>query len=99
MSEELQEKITEQADTKLKGNYWAHYVGYAKIGNKWGVAISRTSGNFEAPDYNTDEEWLFNDAPRHLRIEAVEHIPAMFEALIKAGDEAVGKLKGRTAEA
>jgi hypothetical protein len=82
------------------GGFWANYIGYAKIGNKWGIGLSKTSGHHEAPpEYNTDEEWLFNDAPRDLRLDAVEHIPAMIETLIKTGEEAVEKIKVKTSEA
>jgi prefoldin subunit 5 len=82
------------------GTFWAKHIGYSKVGNKWGIGLSKTSGHQEAPpEYNTDEEWLFNDAPRELRLEAVEHIPAMIETLIKAGEEAVEKVRVKTAEA
>ena len=82
------------------GGYWANYIGYVKIGAKWGIALSKTSGHHEAPpEYNKDEEWLFNDAPRQLRIEAVEHIPAMIESLITAAEEAVEKIRVKASEA
>jgi hypothetical protein len=82
------------------GNYRCSYLGYARVGNKWGIAISKTSGNHNSPpEYHKDEEWLFNDAPRNLRMEAVEHIPAMIETLISTAEQAVEKIKGRTDEA
>ena len=87
-------------DEDENGNYWGRHIGYAKIGTKWGIALSATSGNHHAPPgYDKDEEWLFNDAPRHLRIEAVGYIPEMMEALIKAAEEAAVKMKGKTSEA
>jgi hypothetical protein len=82
------------------GRYWAKYIGYAKVGNKWGIGLSKTAGHNEAPpEESSDEEWLFNDAPRELRLEAVQHIPAMIEALIKAGEEAVASVRAKTSEA
>ena len=82
------------------GDYWGNYIGYAKIGTRWGIALRKTSGHAEAPpEFNSDEVWLFNDAPRHLRIEAVEHIPDMIEALIKGAEETVEKIKTKAAEA
>ena len=86
-------------DERENGNYWAHYIGYAKVGPKWGIALSRTSGNCDAPpEYQKDEEWLFNDAPRQLRMDAVDHIPAMIDALITAAEKAVDNIKTKTAE-
>ena len=82
------------------GGYWAKYIGYARIGARWGIGLSKTSGHADAPpEYNRDEEWLFNDAPRQLRVEAVEHIPAMIDALIKAAEDAVERIRTKSAEA
>ncbi len=81
------------------GAFWANAIGYAKIGTRWGIGLSKVSGHNEAPELSTDEEWLFNDAPRQLRIEAVEHIPAMIDALIEAAEKTVEKIKTKTAEA
>jgi prefoldin subunit 5 len=81
-------------------DYWGKYIGYARVGGRWGISLSKTSGNYSAPpEYHTEEEWLFNDAPREFRLEAVEHIPAMIESLIKAGEEAVEKVRVKTSEA
>jgi hypothetical protein len=82
------------------GSYWANYLGYAKIGTRWGIALSKTSGHYDAPpEYNKGEEWLFNDAPRQLRMDAVDHIPAMIDALITAAEEAVARIEEKTVEA
>jgi hypothetical protein len=82
------------------GDYWARFIGYQKIGTRWGIALSRTSGNHQAPEeYNKDEEWLFNDSPRQLRIEAVEHIPAMIEKLIEDAEAVIEKVKTKSGEA
>lgn len=82
------------------GGYWGKYIGYAKIGTRWGIALSSTHGNYDdPPEDRIDEEWLFNAAPRELRLHAVEHIPAMIEQLIKAGEEAIETVKAKTSEA
>ena len=54
------------------GNYSSRYLGYAKVNNRWGIALRTVAGNNNQPEEATVEEWLFNDAPRALRIEAVE---------------------------
>jgi hypothetical protein len=82
------------------GAYWCRYIGYAKVGTRWGIALRTTTGHHEAPpDFGSDDWWLFNDAPRQLRMEAVDHIPAMIDSLITAAEEAVAKITEKTAEA
>jgi hypothetical protein len=56
-------------------------VGYAKVGGKWGVAIRTVEAHDprESPDI---EQWLFADAPRLFRVQAVEKIPDLIEALL-----------------
>ena len=48
------------------GNYTKRDLGYAKIGNKWGIALRTMSGNHNDVEDSNVEEWLFNDAPRAL---------------------------------
>lgn len=87
-------------DETQDGQYWAKYIGYAKVGARWGIAISKTSGHQDAPpEFHKEEEWLFNDAPRQLRMEAVEYIPEMIDALIDSAEKAVEKIQRKTAEA
>jgi hypothetical protein len=63
-------------------------VGYAKIGAKWGLAVRTMSGNEAASDYTDYQEWLFNDAPRLLRLNAIAKIPELFEKLVLEVDKA-----------
>lgn len=59
-------------------------IGYAKIDGKWGLAIRSMSGNHNYPEEDhTIGEWLFNDAPRVLRLRAVDKIPDLLEALVE----------------
>src|SRR4029078_3618097 len=78
------------------GNYSSRYLGYAKVNNRWGIALRTVAGNNNQPEEATVEEWLFNDAPRALRIEAVEKLPDLFENLIKEADVAIKKMKAHT---
>ena len=76
------------------------YIGYARIGSRWGISLRRASGHCDAPpEVTLDEEWLFNDAPRELRLESVEHIPAMIDQLVEAGEAAVERIREKTSEA
>ena len=78
------------------GNYTKRDLGYAKIGPKWGIALRVVAGNHNNPDVSTVEEWLFNEAPRSLRIEAVEKLPDLFDSLVREADAATRKIKSKT---
>lgn len=81
------------------GNYTKRDIGYAKIGNKWGIALRTMSGNHNDVDDSNVEEWLFNDAPRALRIESVEKLPDLFESLVKEADAATKQIRTKTERA
>lgn len=80
-------------------DYWSRDGGYSKIGNRWGVALCSRSGNSGAPDEETSEAWLFNDAPRWQRAEAVEKIPDLLEALIKETEETTRRIRSKITHA
>ncbi|MGA2482140.1 MAG: hypothetical protein ABSF92_03360 [Candidatus Acidiferrales bacterium] len=75
--------------------YWSRDIGYAKIGNRWGIALCTREGDHNDPDEEQCESWLFNDAPRWLRVEGVEKIPDLLEALIKNTEETTKKIKSK----
>lgn len=81
------------------GNYSTRYLGYAKVNNRWGIALRTVTGSNNTPEDATVEEWLFNDAPRALRIEAVEKLPDLFDSLIKEADATIRKVKAQTLSA
>jgi hypothetical protein len=78
------------------GNYTKRDLGYAKVGNKWGIALRAMSGNHNSVEESNVEEWLFNDAPRALRIESVEKLPDLFESLVKEADAATKQIRTKT---
>ncbi len=80
-------------------DFWQRDVGYAKVGNRWGIALRTMEGNHNWPEDSTCESWLFNDSPRWLRVEGVGKIPDLLEALIKNTEETTKKIKSKTAEA
>lgn len=80
------------------GSYWTRDIGYARVRNKWGIAIRKTWGNYNFDDHN-EEEWRFADAPRWMLIESVGKLPDLFDDLIKRTKEATGKIKAKTHEA
>src|SRR5579864_541814 len=52
---------------------WSEELGYEKITGKWGLAIRV----IENPSGRIDNQWLFADAPRDLRVQAVDAIPRL----------------------
>jgi hypothetical protein len=63
-------------------DHWEDELGYTKIDGKWRIAIRSIEGNLQYPEADSYSAWAFNDAPRHLRVEAIEKIPDLLEALI-----------------
>ena len=63
-------------------HYSSDQVGYDKINGKWGLAIKTLSGHELEDEYSTYQEWLFNDAPRALRLKAIDKLPDVFEHLL-----------------
>ncbi len=79
--------------------YWQRDIGYAKIGNKWGIALRDIAGHYSWQEEETCDSWLFNDAPRWPRIEGIAKIPDLLEALIKNTEETTKKVRTKTTEA
>ncbi len=69
---------------------WLHRVerlGYSKKHGKWGLFAS--SGLEEFDDF---EWWLLRDAPRELRILAIDAIPTLLKELVVRGKELTTKV-------
>jgi hypothetical protein len=74
-----------------------HLLGYCKVAGKWGVALSVMKGTRGFEEFaKEDGEWLFNDAPRALRAEAVEKLPELIEALVEVADDTATKIRQQT---
>jgi hypothetical protein len=78
------------------GSWWTRQIGYAKVHDKWGVALRTVRGNYSYPDDDLEELSLFNDAPRWMRIEAVGKIPDLLEALLIEAEKTTQKIKNKT---
>ncbi len=90
-------KIT--GNEEANGDFWSRDLGYARVGGKWGIALRELSGNYAYDEYEKDETWLFNDAPRWLRIDGVGKIPDLLENLTKQADDTTQKIRKKTTEA
>lgn len=79
--------------------YECEEVGYAKVSGIWGIAIRKLFGSEDSPDPDEVREiWAFNDAPRELRLRAVEKLPAVIDELAKAAIETTELLNKKLAE-
>jgi len=73
-------------------------VGYAKVNGKWGIAIHRIWGDSALGEEREEGPWLFNDAPREMRIRAVDKIPEMVEALSAEASKTTKRVLEKTKE-
>jgi hypothetical protein len=79
-------------------DWWSRDLGYTKVGNKWGLALKEVNGNMIPPEEESAEVWLFNEAPRWMRAEAVGKIPDLLEALVKQAEDTTKKIKEKTTQ-
>lgn len=78
------------------GTFGIKELGYARIHGKWGIALRIQSGHGEQPESLKQEEWLFNEAPRQLRLAAVDRLPELFEKLIQKTESTTRKIAEKT---
>ncbi len=79
------------------GDWIRHDVGYARVASKWGIALRILEGNINQETCTRDEQWLFADGPRDLRVAAVEKLPLLLQALAKRAMETTERIKAKTA--
>lgn len=53
------------------GSSRSNDIGYSKIAGRWGLSLRTVSSRLEWPE-DEIEEWPFNDAPRFIRVSALE---------------------------
>jgi len=80
-------------------NYDKDQIGYCKIRGTWGISLRHIWGNPGWEDFNSDGPWLFNDAPRDLRLHSVDKIPELIEALGKEASETAKQVRESTQRA
>ena len=79
--------------------FWSRDIGYAKVSSKWGISLRTIDGQYSDIDRAETEEWLFNDAPRSLRLEAIDKIPELLEKLSKDAVKTTKEIRARLGEA
>ncbi len=75
--------------------FWSRELGYQKIGGKWGIALRTVSGVHGCEEESDVEAWLFNDAPRYLRLASIEKIPELLQQLSVEGSKAASEISKR----
>jgi len=73
-------------------------IGYAKVEGRWGIALRRIWGDASLDVHRQDGPWLFNDAPRELRLLGVDRIPELIEALAKEAFNTAKRVQEKTKE-
>ncbi|HXN74024.1 MAG TPA: hypothetical protein VN861_15875 [Candidatus Acidoferrales bacterium] len=76
--------------------YDCNQVGYTKVNGIWGIALRHIWGDESRGDEGEEGPWLFNDAPRELRIQCVDKIPDVIEALGKKAFDTVERIQQKT---
>jgi hypothetical protein len=73
-------QISEGSDELGTKSYYSQ-LGYSKIGGKWGIALRNVECDEQSGEETVLKEWLFADAPRDLRVLAVNRLPELIERL------------------
>jgi hypothetical protein len=77
-------------------HYGSDQIGYAKVGGKWGVALRSVWGDESSNEENCEGPWLFGEAPRDMRLIAVDYLPRVIEELGKKASSTAKKLDEKT---
>jgi len=71
-------------------------IGYSKVNGKWGLALRRIWGDTRDGADNIEGPWLFNDAPREMRLKSVDGIPKVIEELGKEAFATTKRVQEKT---
>jgi hypothetical protein len=85
-------------DDQSSGNYNCDQIGYCKVNGKWGIALRHIWGNVELEVERDEGPWLFNDAPREMRVRGVDKIPEVIETLSEEAAETTTVVRAKTEE-
>ena len=84
-------------DDPMTGVYWHRSIGYDKVSSRvWGIAICYRVVDADQV-VRQDDEWLFNEAPRAYRLEALDKLPQLLEKLTNVADQTAAALRKKVA--
>lgn len=78
--------------------WWSRDLGYARVNGKWGIALRDVSGDYQNPNDDSGETWLFNEAPRWLRIDGSAKLPDLLEKLLEQTEDTTKKIRARATQ-
>lgn len=76
--------------------YDVDQIGYCKVNGNWGIAIQHLWGDEVRDHHNSEGPWLFKDASREMRVQAVDKIPELIEELSKVAAKTQKKIQEKT---
>jgi len=80
-------------------DYSMDQIGYAKVKGEWGIAL-RSVDVDQIQDLQEETGlWLFSDAPRELRLDAIAKLPELIAALSDAAAKTTEKVTKKMMEA
>jgi hypothetical protein len=93
-------KIAERGADPANSDFWeeSDHVGYAKKNGKWGICLRTVGEDIQNPADSSDEQWLFSDAPRSLRLLAIDKIPDLLEALAEKSVQTKNDIEAKLGE-
>jgi len=80
------------------GDFDNDQIGYCKLNGKWGIALRRDWGDTQSLEFGGEGPWLFNEAPRDMRLKSVDKIPELIVALSTEATETTKKVREKTQE-
>jgi hypothetical protein len=80
-------------------SYYVEELGYAKIDGKWCTALRTITGSEITEEGDAISTYAFNEAPRALRLKAIDKLPALLKALTNESSRVTKELKGKLASA
>jgi hypothetical protein len=101
--DELLQKLNLGVECWVRVNKWSfdhgveryHDLGYSKVGSDWGVAIRAIDTN-DCGEQLSHDVWLFNEAPRTMRIDAIGKVPDLLDELTKKAEKFTRKVREST---
>jgi hypothetical protein len=83
--------ITLGSDPDIGYFHWLN-LAYGKKSGKWGFIVEEWAKSIDNPDEDTYDSWPFKDAPREFRLQVVDSIPELLDALWKESDNTATKI-------
>jgi len=81
-------------------SYLIEELGYAKLNSRWGISLRKRRGEENDPEGTEEiETWPFNEAPRALRLKAIDKIPDLLRRLAEDASKAAAELQVRLVDA